>query len=290
MNLTDFLDEHRIPYRRAGEHHHVTAGRIGIDCPYCSPGSGRFRFGIKENPRRFSNCWICGFKSTIDALMEAAGIPFQEVKDALGGIDEEEPKAKPRGKLILPSGLGPMKKQHQKYLRKRGFDPKEISKKWEVGGIGIAASHSWRLFIPIHDVDGRMVSWTTRAIRDGDEPRYLGAKAEQEEIDKKSLLYGEAFARHAIAVVEGPTDAWKIGPGAVATMGIVVTKSQVSRMAAFPTRLIVFDNEKDAQRRAEELCRELEPYAGVTYNLLLDSKDPGSATEKEIQQIRRMLE
>ena len=292
MTLVEFLQTRNIPFRQTGEHHHVSsAGFVGVDCPFCSPNSGRFRLGVRENLRS-ANCWTCGYHSARECLAELTGLTWQEIKAELGELGSE-PDYEPikRGRLKLPDGVGPLLPPHRLYLKQRGFDADELVRVWGIEGIGIAAKLSWRLFIPVHDRDGATVSWTTRTIWAGGEPRYKGAAANEEEVDRKSLLYGMGYVRHACVCCEGPSDVWRIGPGAVATMGVVVTRSQIALLAKVPVRAVCFDREPEAQRRATELCRQLEPFPGLTLNLKLErAKDPGEAAEDEVKEIRRVLE
>lgn len=288
MTLTEFLSENNVSFQEAG-HRHVTTGYVGVDCPRCSPNSQKYKLGIREELNGAS-CWTCGRIGVLEALVELTGLTYPQVKEAIGERQEAVEREERRGRLRMPSGVGPLQKPHRKYLEGRGFDPDELAATWGIGGIGIAAKLSWRLFIPVEDVTGKVVSWTTRTIWPDGEPRYKGAAADEEEVDRKDLLYSEKYCRHAVCVCEGPTDVWRIGKGAVSTMGVVVTRSQILRISRFPVRLICFDNERDAQRRAWDLCKQLEPYPGVTYNISVDAKDAADASPKEVQAIRRMLE
>jgi hypothetical protein len=155
-----------------------------------------------------------------------------------------------------------------------------------VGGIGLASKFAWRVFIPFY-FRGEVVSFLTRGIVD--EQRYRSAQASEEILDHRSLLYGEDHARHAIVICEGPTDVWAIGPGAVATCGIGYKREQVVRMAGFPVRGILYNNEPEAQRRAKKLCRELEVFPGKTFNIVPTYKDAAETMNKapdELQLIR----
>jgi hypothetical protein len=52
---------------------------------------------------------------------------------------------------------------------------------------------------------------------------------------------------------------------------------------------VCFDNQAVAQRKARALCDELSAFGGETLNVILDAKDAGSATDKEIRKLRRLL-
>jgi DNA primase len=134
---------------------------------------------------------------------------------------------------------------------------------------------------------GETVSWTTRAV--GTDPRrYISASPEQEKVNHKTLLYGEELAGHAIVVVEGPIDAWAVGPGAVAIMGLQTTPKQIERIGGHPLRAICCDNEFHALARAKKMERMLQHYPGVTYIVQLETgKDPAEAEQGEIDEIRQ---
>jgi hypothetical protein len=109
-------------------------------------------------------------------------------------------------------------------------------------------------------------------------------------MSRKDLLYGEDYCRDAIVVTEGPTDAWRIGPGAVATFGLAYSRAQVLRISRYPLRVICFDSEPEAQRQARRMRDELTAFPGETVIVRLDSKDAASAKPKEVRQLREFLE
>jgi DNA primase len=90
--------------------------------------------------------------------------------------------------------------------------------------------------------------------------------------------------------VEGPLDVWRIGPGAVCTCGTAFTRTQLARAVRFPVRAVCYDNEPTAQRRARKLVKQLEVFPGKTMLIQLESgKDPGSADESELCEMRRKI-
>ncbi|MBW2309219.1 MAG: hypothetical protein JRG73_20040, partial [Deltaproteobacteria bacterium] len=109
----------------------------------------------------------------------------------------------------------------------------------------------------------------------------------EEAVPHKTLLYGEELAGHAIIVVEGPTDAWRIGPGAVATMGLGYSSEQVIRIKNHPVRAVCFDKSIEAQTVARKLAAALSVFPGQTFVASLDAADPGSAAQREVCELRR---
>ena len=61
-------------------------------------------------------------------------------------------------------------------------------------------------------------------------------------------------------------------------------------MLKYPVRAVCFDAEKEAQKRAKELCTYLESFPGETMNILLEhGNDPADTSKKEIEQIRKVV-
>lgn len=288
MNIIDLLNEFRIDHRTEG-HEHCRSGWVQVDCPFCSPGSGRFRLGINIT-YMYANCWTCGARSLQAVLKSMLGAKWPDAKGLVQGLRPERREERPAhsGKYTEPKGVTGLLTPHKVYLRRRGFDPTDLERLWHIRSIGIAVELSWRIFIPIIR-HGQAVSWTTRTIGKGAHGKYISAKPEQETVPHKHVLYGEDYCRHGIVVCEGPIDVWAVGPGAVATFGIDNLSEQVERISRYPVRAICYDNEKDAQRRAQELANRLSVLPGDTYNIVLDSKDPGEAQQKEIRRIRKEI-
>jgi hypothetical protein len=236
----------------------------------------------------------------VDTLAEVTGKPVGWI---LANLDRSGPPQakvdKPRGVLRVPPQVGPLLPAHRKYLEFRGFDPDEIVETWGVGGIGnFAGNLSWRIYIPIHQ-GGKVVSWTTRSIADmpgwpsiatGSLVRYRNAPDRDSAVSARDVLYGADKARHAVIVVEGQLDAWAIGPGAVAVGGLGASMSQLAQIGRFPLRVICLDNTSEGIDAGEEMARNLEPYAGETVLVQLETgKDAASASKAEIEELRRFL-
>ena len=278
MEIKDLLNELGVRY--VEEHRNVRHGWIGLDCPWCGT-IGKYHLGISLEDK-FASCWQCGYHSLPAVLVELSSLSYGEAKRRVGQVRGVGPQERPRtGSLRLPEGLGPLGAPHIAYLRSRGVDAR-IERFWGLRGIGLASRLAWRIFIPVVD-RGETVTWTTRSIGDGG---YVSARPDEEKVPIKHCLYGIDHMRHAAVVVEGPADAWRIGPGAVATFGINYTQEQVRRLAEIPIRAVCFDREPGAQRQARKLCRTLEAYPGRTERVELDADDPGSASEEEVSALR----
>ncbi len=287
MKFTDILRQLNIEFKPSG-HHHCRPGWIQLDCPFCGKDTHNWHMGYSL-AGHYLNCWRCGSHRPIETLVEATGLSFNECRVLLDEVTlAVVKKEKVKGKLIVPKGVGNLKLPHARYLIERGFLPGDIVKLWKIHGIVISANLFWRIYIPII-YHGQTVSWTTRSIsNDKRTTRYISASLKEESRPRVELLYGEDFARQSIVVQEGPLDAWRIGPGAVATLGTGYSNAQLFRMAQYKKRVICFDNEKEAQARARKLCDDLSVYPGVTYNVQLDAKDSAAASVKEVRRLRKL--
>lgn len=282
MNIKDLLSTYDVLFRSEG-HHHCRPGWIQVNCPFCGKGSNKWHLGYNLYGGYF-HCWRCGKHGLSETLSELTGQNPQAVSKMLRELSTRDnisrkEDIKPRGKLILPENLGPLQKAHRKYLRGRGFDPKDIELLWQAKGIGVSHRLGWRIFIPIH-YKGEVVSWTTRSISDGG-LRYISASPAEERIAHRDILYGEDYCNHAIIIHEGPLDVWATGPGAVCTFGLGYSRTQLLRMVKYPVRVVCFDTEPEAQKRARKLVTELEVFPGQTYHVTLnDAKDAAESLGK----------
>lgn len=298
MTFLEILDDLGVEYFGVGQDKHARPGWVQLECPFCGKDSGKHHLGYSIE-KNYLACWKCGGHSLLSTLIELTNKETHEARKLLSDLTHDrsptETKTR-RGQLIAPKCLETLSKAHLNYLFDRGFDHERI-KLWDLRGLGIGAyvktpekkiRLDWRIFIPIR-LNGDMVSWTTRTISATAQPRYISAPAEAELINHKELLFGEDFCRYAVCCCEGPFDAMRIGPGAVATCGTSYSSAQFNRLAKYQVRAVCFDNEPEAQRRARKLADDLSGFPGETLNIVLDSKDPGSASEKEIRLLRKTL-
>jgi len=288
MKFQDILTEYNIPIAPEG-HHHCRPNWIQIDCPFCGKDSQKWHLGYSvEN--NFFNCWRCGSHNIITTLVEITNKRYYQIKQMLDGLDIPRIKReKSKGRLILPRGIKKLRSAHIKYLRSRGFDWQKLEQLWGIQGIGVASKLSWRIFIPII-YHSQIVSWTTRSVLGNKYvSRYISAGEKEESIPHHELLYGEDFARGAIIVNEGVTNAWRIGPGAVATFGVGYSQKQLEHISRYLIRAICFDNEPEAQKRARKLVNDLSVFPGDTFNVVLDEKDAAEESNENIKRLRKEI-
>lgn len=144
----------------------------------------------------------------------------------------------------LPEPLWPLTdpacQQARDYLLSRGFDPMELAAHRHVSFCFRSQTSQFpfnnRLIIPVYTLtpilDGNpvptLVGWQARSLNDLglDGPKYLTMTG----MRKSQVLYGLIEAKKstgAVIVVEGVTDAWRLGSNAVATLGKSISPAQI---------------------------------------------------------------
>ncbi|MDR0611054.1 MAG: hypothetical protein LBG58_13160 [Planctomycetaceae bacterium] len=292
MNFVDYLQTCGIPIVGRENKHYRDGWANLLNCPFCGTDKGHLGYNIEKH---YFNCFSCGHHSLWSVLREL--FPNENIRNILSEFELQTPvqsvrKSQKCGKLQFPAKVGALLPAHRRYLEHRGFDSDELVETWGIGGIGMDPANpkfQWRIFIPVTDSHGSVVSWTTRAI--GKKTPYISASKEQESVPIKTLLYGEQYRTFydTIIITEGCFDVFNIGVGAVAVFGKAVTSAQIYRISMFARRIVCFDNEADTQEQAKKLCYELSLFPGVTLNVCLDADDPGSAGKKEVKRLRRLF-
>jgi len=250
------------------------------------------------NPiEEFYNCWKCGGTADIAGVLQRIlRIGFPDVRALLDQYSSRmsvlrKLNRKVTGVRAVDLPGEPMEGMYRRYLRRRGFRPADIAERYGVLGGSVVGTWRYRLIIPIV-FGGRVVSFQGRDITGRSDIKYKTLEVEKSVVDAKSVLYGldDVPGDHA-AVVEGVMDAWRLGPGSVATFGVGVTDAQMRLLARrFHRVSFVFDPEPEAQRQAERYAAGLAAL-GLTVNVI-DTElnhDPGSMSAAEVRDLRREL-
>jgi hypothetical protein len=252
-----------------------------LHCPWCKrpylgwhTGSGAF------------HCWYCKGHPFAETLARILGV---SVSDALaearkyagaGKTTVHEEERDTPTEAVLPPGTGELSEQQCHYLTKRGFrDVDLLVETWGVKGVSYnGGRYANRILLPAVFGDC-VVSWTARSIFPGAAVRYLSCAEEDEAMPIKSIVFGWQHITSEtdpVVVVEGPFDAMKLGPGAIATLGTAWTSAQMRLLSRQRRVLILYDEEPVAQRQARELAEGLS-LLGTDAVVVSDVglKDPG---------------
>ena len=297
MNFIKLLKDHHIEYITEGNKH-CTRGWVNLHCPFCE-GSQNYHLGY-DLTRDYYTCWRCGYHSTIEVIQKLTGTNKHEAYQILKqyGGKSSLPKSVhlqiKRKKLKYPYGTDVLQNNHKQYLEKRKFDPDKLQTIWGILGTGPTAlldniNFSHRILAPIY-YQNKIVSYQARDITNKSKLKYLTCPKNREEIHHKHILYGLHKCRSkTVILVEGITDVWRLGPGAVACFGIG-WKIQQQRLLVknFQRIVIMFDNDSHAQKQAQALSAELSLKGKeVIQNTVQD--DPATLNQKDADHLMRQF-
>lgn len=302
IDVEQLFRDYGISYQTEG-HKHCRPGWVNTACPFCSGNPGlHLGYCIDKNDElrgRFV-CWRCGGKSTTWALKALLSVSYREAEETekrYSKLSVFSPrtvsaKARRRPKTVdPPQSLLPLTKKHRKYLKERKFNPEKLIRLWDIGSIGHEGGiYKFRMFIPVY-FNGKLVSFQCRSLSsDNKNLKYLACEKELEVIEHKHLLYGyDQVPGNTIVIVEGVTDVWRLGPGAVATFGIKYKVEQIELMKQFSTRYILYDSDPQAIKQAKKLESYLSQFSGTTERLEPFSGDPGDFDQKEANKLMKQL-
>lgn len=295
FDVLRFLKDHHVDFITEGNKH-CRPGWVQVHCPFCN-GSQNYHLGINLD-QGYGHCWRCRGKSLWTLVKgltrENNSRIYQIIEHYSNGRPVLERKAEIkvdiRKNVKLPMGSSEMTERHRKYLIKRNFDPDLLEHEWELLGTGPIGEYRHRIIAPIY-YHRKLVSFQGRDITNKSELRYKACSIDKEVIHHKHILYGLDKVRgDELILVEGITDVWRFGTGAVATFGTGFTRQQAQILSRFRRCHILFDPEPVAQKTAEELAWHLQ-MLGVDAPLvwLAEGEDPGSLSQKEADYIKKQL-
>lgn len=296
MDFLQLCHDYGLPVAPHG-HKHERAGWVNTVCPFCVGHSG-YHLGYEIHGQYGFVCFRCGGHGIISTLTKLLNITSSEARNLIsdyGGLPRNGQKTtrkiwKYETDVKWPMGTHKLDRHGRNYLRKRNFDPSLIESLYGVRQTGPVGFHRHRLVIPII-YHGHMVSWTCRAIH-GSEIRYITCNEKDEAIPSKDILYNydNLIGRNRIVVVEGCTDVWRLGHGAVATFGTKVTASQAKILTRF-NRIFLYQDLDEAGTIAWRKVSGLLRAAGCEVITIKprEYEDPSEMSDVEAQYLMRNL-
>jgi len=284
INIIEYLDDKGIRYWTSGKN--VSHGWIGLQCPFCSDQSNHLGFNLTSS---VFSCFVCGAKGGPEKLvMGLENITYGKAKKILqpysSTILTPEPDTEFVSKLELPKTIKELQPLHRSYLQSRNFSEK-IYEKYRLRCFGPVGEYNFRFFIPFF-YKGNMVTFTTRDVTNKSRIRYLACPVEKSIIPVKHTLYNIDNAKDVAIVVEGVTDVWRIGDGAVALHGVNYTPAQLKLLSQFRKVYVLLD--ATAMNEAEKLAMDLATFTDVEI-LELKKGDPADLPESEVEKLRKII-
>lgn len=310
----------RVEVTQRGEQYRVR-------CPFCGDRRHRlylsYQYGLPDTHtgRQNNSLWCCQRRKchknrkNWDRLRSMTAIPLgrrirSPVPRASNTDCDSDVEYLPPSPTELPPGtvlVDTLSEDHpaNHYLRERRFDPSELARLW-----GVRHASGWspsrasnRIVIPIyrptHLFGGAgesnplmLAGWQARFVGMpvANTPKYLFPV----DFMKSKVLYGLTEAINSTGPVylcEGPTDVWRVGPGAVAPFGKDVSRDQrlllVHHFAGRPV-VVLFDD--GASEDADQVVLDLRAARSfaegdnriVVGQLPAGKQDPADCTQQEI--------
>jgi hypothetical protein len=303
VDILAMLQENGVEVLTSG-HKHCRSGWANMACPFCTGNPG-YHLGVTlDKPHHFV-CWRCGSKPYYLALSKVLKCSIDKAKEInrayLGTVSKSpERKRAIRTKAHkLPTDTGPMEQRHHRYLQKRGFDSEFLEHEWQLLGTGPCskqdfASYAHRILAPIF-WEGKQVSFQARDITNKSDTKYKACAIDRELIHHKHILYchPELDWNEVVIVVEGITDAWRLGRQAAATFGIAFTPEQVRALSQKLKKggrraVVLFDDDPQAITQADKLVAELQ-FRSIDCKKHIIEGDPGGMDQSEVPSLLDFL-
>ena len=291
FDALSFCRDSGIKYWTEGEN--VTPGWVNIKCPLCTDKSNHGGF----NPTKgYFSCWKCGghgLSYVIGRLLRIDRTAAEKVISQYEGSGLLRPKIQHKHNPIETLTMigEPLQTVHKRYLKRRGFDPDLLERKYSLTGTGIVGDWKYRIMIPILH-QGQLVSYQGRDVTDAQKLRYKTLSPDKSLVNPKHILYNLDNCRgNTIVVVEGAFDVFRMGDGFAATLGTSMTEAQIKILSRYRRVVFLFDPEPEAQGRARKAANKLSAMGVETELVDLEmEEDPGELSPKQVRMIRRELE
>lgn len=295
FNLRQYLESRSIKFWEAGRN--VAPGWYGIRCVFCDDTHNHL--GINLESKNF-HCWRCGSKGGIlklireleDITPKAArkiAIEFSDKTEFRKILSKPEPQF--NNKIIYPKLCDPLP-IHYEYLKKRRYDLDKMQKKYDLKFTGMTAESGWkmRIILPIK-MQNVIQTYTSVDVTGKAEFKYRSAGPEKSFLPAKSTLYGVDWIKSSTIIVEGPFDQWRLGDGAIATLGVQITAGQLLILSklACENYYVLFDGETQAILRAHKLAEQLNLLGKNVEILELNSGDPDDFTDEWVANLKKEL-
>jgi len=295
IDIIGALDKLEIDYKLSGKN--VSRGWVEITCVFPNCNDSGYHLGINLSNGLY-HCWVCGAKGKfISLLTKGFGRSFKEAKRILTEFSDDEIELPEKIqyeyeiKEILPKeATANLPELHRNYLISRRFDPDLMQKKYKILACYTVGHYAYRIIIPIIE-SSEIVNFTARDVTGKQEMRYVTCPNDQAVSPMKECVYNldNLNNNSTVIICEGIFDAWRMGNGAVATMGTEFTPAQIALIARKRPKsaFVLFD--KNAISQAEKIANHLSLVCKHIEILTIDAKDPAELTDNEALAIRKEI-
>ena len=302
MNVENLLTDMNVEYFQTG-------GRYMTCCPFHNDTNPSCGIWIDSG---YFKCFACGEEGSFAEFMaEVEGIPITQAvrrlrrQDSISNLensiqqhlDHTEKKLKyfKWSSFCSTYPLVVHEAGAWEYLKKRGLSDTSILRFCVRWG-GDTGKYRYRVIFPIRTVEGKLLSYVGRAIRDGMVPKTRKSRSPHRTLFGLYELMEKFGKRPLLVIVEGEIDAiylQQYGIPAVANMGVIpMGPEKIRLLRRYTKRVVLSYDGDDAGEKAvhgdEKRCGELRslslhiPTVSVH---LPEGRDPNNLSEKEVAAI-----
>ncbi len=244
FDAVQFCKDYNIDYRTSGKN--VSDGWVGINDPYTIDTS--YHLGINLSGA-YTYSWKTGGHSLLHVIKTLLGVDSRKAQSIIDEYSQDVAIRKTLNKRKFNISTTPTEARHRNFLRSRGFNAKYLVEKYDLRSDGD------NIVIPIY-YHNEIVSYQTRNIY---KKQYKMCSNNEAIIPTKDILYNlDNCKKDYIIIVEGVFDVFRLGDDSASTFGTSYTTKQLSILSEnYKYVIIMFDNEKEAQKQARKLGAEL---------------------------------
>jgi DNA primase len=291
FDIISYLDEENVPFDAEGKN--ISEGWIGLNCPFCDDPSNHL--GINLEDKRVS-CWRCGKKTLIRMICRISNVSVSRAKTIISRHQDRGvlSRRKPASILdnledtdiALPSSARKVFPElHTEWLKKRNFNPAEVIRKYNLHACYQTGKYKYRIIAPIY-VARRMVSFVGRDVTEEADSPYLNLPNEESIMPIRRCLYNIDSVDRVALVVEGVTDVWRFGRGAVATLGLEFTKAQINLLSGLDKVFVMFDAGRQETSMARKFAAMATSVVKSAEVIKLTTGDPDKLPQDVVDQLK----
>lgn len=284
-----FFKDFHIRYSLSGSN--VSRGWAGVPCPFCGDSSDHLGLHLQTGAM---SCWRCGRHSALDYVKNVLRIPFSEAKTLYSRyLVRKTSHILDKGLADIPSTIylpPPLFTYAEKnYMEKRNLT-KYHQEKYDLRGGGLTGDWAYRIVIPVC-YNNCIVSATGRTIAKDVEPKYLSLSKSLSIMNLRHIFLAmDLVPGNTVAVVEGPIDAIRGGPGFIASFGANLSDEQLLLLREYDTIYFVRDSDKAGEQYVKEAYKLSALGAKCVQVVTLEGfKDIGEMPSDEIAGMRKEL-
>lgn len=260
-------------------------GWIHFHCPFC-----------RDTGRHLGNhlstwkCYKCGRKKEEDVLRRVFGVTKEQASRFIyDGFFKSIVKKVRAESFKMPVPLsGSLHAMARRYLSDRKFDFEQIIKDYDIATPEdnmSAGRWACRIIAPVI-MNGLTVTCFGRDYSGRSEIRYLFPEGKKSKNISKEVFYNldRVDSNYPVALVEGPTDVWRLGPQSICGFGTGISNAQIKLLNEKKVKhlCLIPDNDEPGMKSANEVASTVASLTRIKTTIVtIDSGDPAELSEKE---------